>query len=108
MPTTRPTLEPETISRGALGVRGRREFHHPMFFDDIAAVMYRKIDTTPLSATSSQYHDGSEMVAGLGSGLPGVAVGKERGCVVSFIIPSRMTHRPLFAPAGATSERMNP
>jgi hypothetical protein len=106
MPTTRPTLAPEPAT--ALGVRGRLESDHLLFFDDNAAVMYRKIDTTPLSATSPRRPTGLRNAGGFRPDRRGSFADIEIGCVVSSFIFSRMTLRPVFAPAGAFPERMTP
>lgn len=77
-------------------------------FDDRATAMYRKIDTTPLSAKFPDLILGLPLPADprigprLGRAVP------EIGCVVSSFIFSRMTLRPVFAPAGAIPERMIP
>jgi hypothetical protein len=77
------------------------------FFDDTAAVMYRKIDTTLLIATSLTVRRGPEKSFGLRPDPTGLSreVTMDECCI---FIPSRMTHRLLFAPAGAPSERMIP
>ena len=108
MPTTRPTLAPDRIAARAVVVPKALNVLDSLFFDDIVAVMYRKIDTTPHSATPPQHQVGSGESAGIAPGSWGLAVGSDCGCVVSPLIPSRMTHRPLFALAGAPSERMKP
>ena len=110
MPTTTPTLAPE---RRAARVRsgvfpGRRRSLPMLSFDDSAAVMYRKIDTTPLSATFPRSIGGITPAADLLVGSTGSFVDYEIGCVVSSFIFSRMTLRPVFAPAGAFPERMTP
>jgi hypothetical protein len=107
MPITRPILAPEKAAiERALVVRGRREVNHPLFFDDIAAVMYRKIDTTPLSATSPRPTSGLIKATEVTLSQPGALADFESGSVVSPFIFSRMTHRHVFAPAGAFPERM--
>jgi hypothetical protein len=79
-----------------------------LFFDEYAAVMYRKIDTIPLFATFPRHPTGHAMDAGFAAGRPGSVTDFETGCVVSEFIFSRMTHRPVFAQAGAFPERMQP
>jgi hypothetical protein len=107
MPTTRPILAPEKAANArTLVSRGRRQVNHPLFFDDNAAVMYRKIDTTPLSATFPGTTSGPNKAAEFTLGRPGALADFESGSVVSPFIFSRMTHRHVFAPAGAFSERM--
>jgi hypothetical protein len=110
MPTTMPILAPEkAVARArAFADRGRRWSPQALFIDDIAAVMYRKIDTTPLSATFPQLSSGLNKAVEQSSGRPGSLADYEIGCVVSLFIFSRMTLRPVFAPAGAFSERMTP
>jgi hypothetical protein len=109
MPTTRPTLAPEKAERvSALVTRGRHQVNHPLFFDDSAAVMYRKIDTTPLFATFPRPTSGLSLAAEPPLGRPGSVADLESGSVLSTFIFSRMTHRHVFAPAGAFSERMIP
>jgi len=108
MLTTRPTHAPDQIGEWSLVVKEGPAEELSLFFDDLSAVMYRKIDTTPLSATFPQYQVGSGVAAGISSGSWGLVVESDRGRVVSSLIPSRMTHRPLFALAGAPSERMKP
>jgi len=71
-------------------------------------VMYRKIDTTPLLATFATAQGWAGMAAGFAPGRPGTVVGSDRAREESLLIPSRMTHRPLFPPAGGPSERMKP
>lgn len=103
MLTMTPTRVPEDLDARLLGVRGLRSALTPLFFDDVLAVMYRKIDTTPLSATSPQHHAGSGEAAGIVPSRRGSLVESDCERVVFSLIPSRMTHRPLFAPAGALS-----
>ncbi len=82
---------------------------YSMFFDDCSAVMYRKIDTTPLFATFLKLQCPTEAKAvGIDSDSLGSLADRATGRVMSSLIPSRMTHRLLFAPAGAPSERMTP
>lgn len=109
MLTTRPTPVLETTARRPRpGVRCPDA--SPMLcFDDPSAVMYRKIIASPLSATFPSIQHRTGLTAGLWLGPWGVSLGCARGDVASRIIPSRMTHRPLFDPqAGAPSERINP
>ena len=102
MPTTRRILEPEPDRRAVARPLGRRPSPRPLFFDDPAAVMYSKIDTTPVSATSPTDHGRAETEAGIAAGRPSrVADADRRSMRVSSLIPSRMTHRPLLPPAGA-------
>jgi hypothetical protein len=108
MPTTRPTLAPDSIAGRASVVPYPLDDPRALFFDDVATVMYRKIDTTPLFATSPQRQLGSGASNRIAFCSSGLKVERDRGCVVSLLIPSRMTHRPLFALAGAPSERMKP
>src|SRR4051812_20543916 len=104
MPTTRRILEPESGLGRLLAPRAGRPGPSPLFFDDLRAVMYSKIDTTHVSATSPTDHGRAETEAGLIAGRPsGVAELDPRFPVFS-IIPSRMTHRPLLPSAGAPSE----
>jgi hypothetical protein len=105
----RPILEPErdNISvLNALDVRGGLIDSYSMFFDDVSAVMYRKIDTTPLSATFLTIQSRTGKASGSDPGPLVKIAASDPGRVMSSFIPSRMTHRLLFAPAGAPSERM--
>jgi hypothetical protein len=79
-----------------------------LFFDDRPAVMYRKIDTTPLSATFRKIQSRAGRAVGIVPGSPRDCAASDPGRVMFSFIPSRMTHRLLFAPAGAPSERMIP
>lgn len=103
MPTMRPTLAPNLITERDLEAEKGLLAMIPLFFDDTSAVMYKKIDTAPLSATLPRYQRGSGDAAGIISGSWGTTLESDRGSVVSSLIPSRMTHRPLFALAGALS-----
>jgi hypothetical protein len=107
MPTMTLTLEPTSGTESASRKEGPL-INLSTFFDDDVAVMYRKIDTTLLSETFRQDYRGRGTSIGLVARLVEIVSESDPGCVVSSIIPSRMTHRPLFAPAGAPSERMNP
>jgi hypothetical protein len=105
----RPIPEPEChilCDRNDLDVRGGLIGSYSMFFDDIAAVMYRKIDTTPLSATFLTIQSRTGKASGSDPGPLVKNAASDPGRVMSLFIPSRMTHRLLFAPAGAPSERM--
>ena len=106
MPTTTPTRVLDDRGRSWTGTGASASLPSSLFFDDRAEVMYRKIDTTPLSATSPQGHDGLGRTAGLQPGASGVFLGLIQGDLWSSFIPSRMTHRPVLASAGGPSERM--
>src|SRR5579871_1844422 len=108
MPTTRRILEPESDLGRSLASRPGRTGPSPVFFDDLSAVMYSKIDTTPVSATSPTDHGRAETEAGGDAGLPSRVAEMNRSLHAFSLIPSRMTHRPLLPSAGATSERMKP
>jgi hypothetical protein len=109
MPTTRPTLAPEPApGTRALAVRVAPTAHYSLFFDDHAAAMYRNFDTTPRFVASNQQPIGIIAEAGLGPGLLSTGAALGHVWVVSAFIFSRMTHRPVFAPAGALPERMTP
>ena len=107
MPTTRRILEPESDLGRLLATRSGRTGPSPVFFDDLRAVMYSKIDTTPVSATSPTDQGRAETEAGI-AGRPSGVAEMNRSLHVFSIIPSRMTHRPLLPSAGAPSERMKP
>jgi hypothetical protein len=108
MPTTRRILEPESDLGRLLASRWCRPSPNPLFFDDLRAVMYSKIDTTPVFATSPTDHGRAETEAGTPAGRPSRVAEIDRRFHAFSLIPSRMTHRPLLPSAGAPSERMKP
>jgi hypothetical protein len=108
MPTTRLIREPEAESGRWLASRSCHRSPTPLFFDDLRAVMYRKIDTTPVFATSPTDHGRAETDAGIDTGRPSSVADTEQPFHAFSLIPSRMTHRPLLPSAGAPSERMKP
>jgi hypothetical protein len=116
MRTTRPTLAPESTPArepaveiaSALVARGPHQATRVLFFDDLPAVMYRKIDTTPRSAKFLKHETGLIPSAGLPPSRLGLVADFELGSVVSSFIFSRMTHRLASPRADATDERMNP
>ncbi len=108
MLTTTPTLALEGEGDGIFVVGARRRRPVLMFFDDHDAVMYRKSDTTRLSASIPQDLPGPGLAAGIPAGTPGLFIGNRRPADGSSLIPSRTTHRPLTTPAGAPPEEMTP
>jgi hypothetical protein len=108
MPTTRRIREPEADAGRLPATRLYRPGPTPIFFDDLHAVMYRKIDTTPVFATSPTDHGRAETDAGIDTGRPSSVADTEQPFHAFSLIPSRMTHRPLLPSAGAPSERMKP
>jgi hypothetical protein len=108
MPTTRRILEPESDLGRLRATRSGGPGPSPLFFDDLRAVMYSKIDTTPVSATSPTDHGGAETEAGIPAGRPSRVAETDPRFDAFSLIPSRMTHRPLLPSAGAPSERMKP
>jgi hypothetical protein len=108
MPTTRHIREPEADSRRSPATRGGRPGPNSMFFDDLHAVMYSKIDASPVFATSPTDQGRAEQEAGVIPGHPCRVAETDRLSNAFSLIPSRMTHRPLLPPAGAPSERMKP
>jgi hypothetical protein len=103
-----PALEIAWSARPIVSDPGALIVVYPLFFDDRAAVMYRKIDNTPLSATFRKIQSMAGQAVGDVPGSLRDFTESDPGRVMFPFIPSRMTHRLLFAPAGAPSERMIP
>jgi hypothetical protein len=82
MPITRPILGPERIAWRLFSCREHFPTFTPCFFDDIVAVMYRKIDTTPLSSASPQYQGGSGEAVGFTPDSRGLVVESDHVRVV--------------------------
>ena len=88
MSTTRPTLAPEPASRAKTLVGHEHPTHHPsLFFDDHAAVMYRKIDTNSSIRCFPSTSDRAEFSLRLSAGKARPRRGPRswrRGCHRSF------------------------
>ncbi len=84
MPITRPipALESDLTEARTLADRGGLPGSYSMFFDDVPAVMYRKIDTTLLSVRFLTVQTGTVEATGVLPGSSGISTASDNGRVL--------------------------